>query len=427
MSAEIINEITEVLNEVKGKVVISTSGTVRVLSKDANELIDRIKDLVIKLAVGDDEVNEALEWIRLFKESLNELIRSLGIKGVTLSKEVKSFIEDPRNHLRKKLFIYTHDLIRGSKRLSDYLRTSCAAVRTSLRTNKRTLYQYWVLLTILAILSRDYGARMVYPEHGFMSLDRSGKQRSGTIPPNTIIELPTRGLLSIFLEAPRPVSWEDSSDLRKYWRLYTALRPDIMVYGGNVTNILNVSLNPPILKPDVIIECKELSDWYLRSRDVKGPFAKPLTAEEWRNKWIRGLWSGLSEVLGVRVSDVNEVIKERRGVRLKEYQVVALYRRVYKPKRMYLISRTRVPSDVTKYLSNEGIEVIDGVGFSGGSLKEVASELVKYARGYVPRVIRVDDELMELIKESAKVMNVVLSNDLSITVKDILRKLLSNH
>ncbi len=426
MSEEVLNEITELVRELRDKVVVTKAGTVRPLSNEVNDMLVRLKDLVIELAVGSDEVNEAIEWIKVFKDVLNDLIKSLGIKGITLSKEIKSFIEDPRNHLRKKLFIYTHDLLRGSVQLTDYLRTATAAVRTSLKTNKRTLYQYWVLLTLIHEMSREYGAKMVYPEHGFMSLDRSGKQRSGTIPPNTIIEIPGKGLLSIFLEAPRPVSWEDSSDLRKYWRLYTALRPDIMIYGGNVTNILNISLNPPILKPDVIIECKELSDWYLRSRDVRGPFAKPLTAEEWRNKWIRGLWSGLSEVLGVKVSDVTEVVKERRGVRLKEYQVVALYKRMYNPKTMYLISRTKVPQDVIKYLSNEGIEVIDNVKFSKEPLRSVANELTKYAKGSSNTSLVIDEELMDLVREATKVVNVPLRSNLGDVIKDILRKLITN-
>ncbi len=427
MSEELLNEVTELVGELKERIVVTRAGTVRPLSNEVNNMLVRLKDLVIELAVGNDEVDEAMEWINIFKEVLNDLIKSLGIKGITLSKEIKSFIEDPRNHLRKKLFIYTHDLLRGSIQLTDYLRTATAAVRTSLKTNKRTLYQYWVLLTIIHIMGKEYGAKMVYPEHGFMSLDRSGKQRSGTIPPNTIIEIPSKGLLSIFLEAPRPVSWEDSSDLRKYWRLYTALRPDIMIYGGNVTNILNISLNPPILRPDVIIECKELSDWYLRSRDVRGPFAKPLTAEEWRNKWIRGLWSGLSEVLGIKVSDVTEVVKERRGVRLKEYQVVALYKRMYNPKIMYLISRTKVPKEVVKYLSNEGIKVVDDVKFDRKPLISVANELIKYAKGTSNTSLVIDEELMNLIKEAARVVNVPLRSNLGDVIKDILRKLIINY
>lgn len=46
---------------------------------------------------------------------------------------------------------------------------------------------------------------------------------------------------------------KDSSDLRESWKLYTALRPDIMVYGGKILDIVNIDSNPPIKKPDVII------------------------------------------------------------------------------------------------------------------------------------------------------------------------------
>ncbi len=389
------------------------------LRAEFNELLSRFKEVFIDYVLTPEQLSEAYEWVEVLQASVSSCIKYLGIRGVTFSKELRSFIEDPRAHLRKKIFIYTHDLVRGKLGLADYMRTASAAIRTSYRTNLRSIYQSWVLLEVLSTLG-ELGGRLIYPEHRYLSLDRSGKQRTGTIPPNAVVEVKGRGCLSFFVEAPRPIGWEDTSDLSKAWRLYTALRPDFMVYGGMILNILKPESDPPVLRPNVIIECKELEDWYLRSRDIRGPLAKPLTAEEWRAKWIEGLWVGLADALGIKKAEVTEVINEKRGLRLKEYQLVTLYKNFYKPDRMYLVSRTRVPEEVRKYLEGEGIYVVDGVGFNAGRLRELAEDLLKYAKQPEKTVIELSRETAELLNEvlecvgSTKVVDEVIREALKL-------------
>ncbi len=384
-----------------------------------NELLSRFKEVFIDYVLTPEQLSEAYEWVEVLQASVSNCIKYLGIKGVTFSKELRSFIEDPRAHLRKKIFIYTHDLVRGKLGLADYMRTASAAIRTSYRTNLRSAYQSWVLLEVLSALGK-LGGRLVYPEHRYLPLDRSGKQRTGTIPPNAVVEVKGRGCLSFFVEAPRPIGWEDTSDLSRAWRLYTALRPDFMVYGGMVLNILEPESEPPVLRPNVIIECKELEDWYLRSRDIRGPLAKPLTAEEWRAKWIEGLWVGLADALGVKKAEVTEVISEKKGLRLKEYQLVTLYKNFYKPDRMYLVSRAKVPEDVRKHLEGEGIYVVDGVGFNSSELERLAEELLKYAKQPERTVIELSRETAELLNEvlelagSARVVDEVIRDALKL-------------
>ncbi|MET1101821.1 MAG: hypothetical protein ABWW69_05020 [Pyrodictiaceae archaeon] len=357
-------------------------------------LIEQLKETMVYYVLGVDDINEARRWINELFSIIEFVKNKLGAKGIVLSKELASFVEDPLRHLKKKLFIYTHDLVRGRLDLASYIRTSMAALRTSYRTNMRSIYQSWVFLALLSLV----GLRIIYPEHGFPSIDRSGKQRSGTIPPNIVVETRRGGLLSFFLEAPRPIGWEDEGDLARSWRLYTALRPDILVYGGFVDNIVDLRGNPPIRRPDVIVECKELEDWYLRYRDIRGPFAKPLTAEEWRAKWIEGLWTGLADALGVEREQLAAAIKERRTMRLREYKIVVLYKRLYNPRRMYLVSRMKIPGDVRSFLESEGITVVDGVGFSAEKLREVALELEEYAHRDL------DAELSLLPAEVAKLI-----------------------
>ncbi len=358
----------------------------------------------IDCVVGSEPVEEAKAWLKVFKSSLDNVVKLYGFTNVLFSREFGSFVRDPRSHLKKKLFIYTHDLLR--KRLSpeEYGPRAAAALRTSLRTNLRTLYQNWVFLVILYHLYTE-GIHVVYPEHKVLSLERSGKQKLRWIPPNLVIDIPGYGSLSFFIEVPRPLAWEDTSDLRESWKLYTALRPDMMVYGGRVMDIVEPSMNPPIKRPDVIIECKELIDWYARVRDVRGPLAKPLTAEEWRNLWIQGLWDGLAEVLGVTRREAIEQAKERKGIRLNEVKVVELYRSVYNPKTMILISKYSIPSDVKREIEGHDIIVYDNIGFDVNKLKEPVEHLLKYAKPSEEIILRIND--LELADIMIKLINLV--------------------
>jgi len=254
-----------------------------------------------------------------------------------------------------------------------------AAIKTSLRTNMRTIYQDWILLTIVNIILSS-GGKVVYPESKVISLERSGAQKLGWIPPNIVLRIPGKGCISIFIEVPRPIGWGDTKDLKRIWKLYTTLRPDIMVYSGMIMNILDLSSDPPIKRPDLIIEVKELSDWYERIREVRGPFAKPLTVERWRSMWIEGLWDGLAGILGVkRKSRREEVEEERRVKRLRDVEIVKLYKAFYKPKYMMVITRRRTPSKIKRLLEEDGIIVIDRIGFNKKRLFSAAEILMRIA------------------------------------------------
>ncbi len=341
------------------------------------ELREKFRNEFVKSEIGK-EINIARRWVLRFKEELTVTKEVLNIKGISLSKELRDFVEDPFSHLKKKIFNYMYDLLRGKIDIDSFKRSASAAVKTSFRTNLRNLYQCWVLISILKLLG-SLGAKIIYPEHGYLSLERLGKQKTGGIPPNCIMYIPSAGFLSFFLEAPRPISWEDSEDLRKIWSLYTALRPDILVYGGKVVDIVSLESNPPIKRPDIIIECKELTDWYLRVREIRGPLTKPLTAEEWRSKWINGLWEGLADILGVKRSEAITTVEERKAIRLKDLQIVTLYHSLYQPKYMVVISRTRVPEEVRDYLINHGIDLIDSVGFNSKRLKPLVDNISSFA------------------------------------------------
>lgn len=366
------------------------------------ELREKFKEEFVNYVVNVNKLREAESWIERLKEEMEELEGELGLKGYILPKELRSFVEDPKAHLKKKIFLYMHDLLRGKLKLDEFERSASAAVRTSLRTNMRSVYQTWVLISLLKGLAKG-GAKLVYPEYGILSLDRAGKQRGGGIPPNVILWV-GGGYLSFFLEAPRPLGWEDSRDLRRAWAFYVALRPDILTYAGRVLNIVSEEFNPPIRRPDIIIECKELDDWYVRTRDMRGPFSKPLTAEEWRSRWIKGLYKGLAEALGVKEGEVEQAMGEKRGIRVKEPRLLYLYKAFYSPKYLILISRAPLPKGLREDLEEGDIKVYDGVGFDEGKLAPVIEVLKEEASKSSDKApIILEGELADLVyKLSAK-------------------------
>ncbi|MEM2854348.1 MAG: hypothetical protein QW369_02035 [Desulfurococcaceae archaeon] len=392
--AELINELLALL---RSKVSI-VNGRVKFIEETHEDLLDELKKATINAFISSESLREAREWIKVLQESLNKAGRSVGALGWTISKELKSFINDPQAHLKKKLFLYSFDLLRNRITVNEYLEKSRAALTTSLKTNMRSIYQTWVFAAILNCMGRLEG-RLVYPEHGYIPLERSGKQKAGSIPPNAIIKIPGRGEVSFFIEAPRPIGWEDTRDLKSVWKLYISLRPDIMVYSGRVLNIVKLdSQDAPILRPNMIIECKELSDWFNKVRELKGPVAKPLTAEEWMSKWIDGLWTGLADALGVGERAFNEFIEgERRGLRITEPRLIALYKQVYKPDRFTLVSLPRIPEYLKKDLESWGVNVIDGVSIGCDScLKELVEEVVALAK--YSGSMDVIEELRSLLK-----------------------------
>lgn len=362
------------------------------------EDLSKLSLCIVNCLMGS-RINESSLWIQELRRVEEEVYQQYGVSKVTYSKEFRSFIENPLLHLSKKLFIYTHDYARGRLSKEEYASKVLMALNTSLRTNMRLTYQNWFILALLLNLRRELFT-IVYPEHGVLNLERSGKQKLRWIPPNVILGSPVYGDLSLFIEAPRPIAWGDSTDLSKTWGLYVALRPDMLVYSGRVYDIVDLNSSPPIRKPDVIIEVKELPDWYRRAREVKGPLAKPLSAEEWRSRWIDGLWSGLSEVLGVPYREVIEKASAKRGLRVLETKIVELYYAVYSPKELILVSKHAVPSDVKNMLEAHNITVYDDVSFSIDKVGGIAEKLIGYAKTTGEYVIRTRDrELASLLEE----------------------------
>ena len=355
--------IIEKLKEVQG------------IDKYGEKLPDWTEELKYEFVdeIMGDKLREAEEWINQLYKILEELREKLKIRGWLFSREMKSFLDDPKRHLVKKLFLYFHDLARGRIDANEFVSKGSQAIKSSFGSNMRSIYQSWGLAAILVELS-ERGYRLVYPEHGYLDFDRSGKQKSGIIPPNAVVEDLFGNSLSFFMEAPRPISWEDGTDLERVWKLYSLVRPDMLIYKGFVMNIVELENQEiPIKRPNYVVEFKELDNWWKRWRYLKG--YKPLSGNEWRARWLKGLYEGLADILGVKPSDLPQ-FEESKGKRIREYKVIELYKAIYKPDKGVVISRVPVDDNVKADLG-EGIIFTDGVYFYREKLSEVIDDLTK--------------------------------------------------
>ncbi|BAB65822.1 hypothetical protein [Sulfurisphaera tokodaii] len=353
----------EKLKEVEG---IDKTGT------NIPEEVEKLKEEFVDYIIGS-KIKEAYDWISNLYVVLEELKEKLSIKGWLFSREMKSFVENPKKHLVKKLFLYFHDLVRGRITAEEFFSKGRQAVNSSFGSNMRSIYQIWGFSSILlGLAEKDF--KLSYPEHGYLSFDRTGKQKSGTIPPNAVVSDIFGRSYSFFIEAPRPIAWEDGNDLQKVWKLYSTLRPDMLIYKGFYMDIVDLSGNIPIKRPNYIIEFKELDDWWKRWRYLKG--YKPLSGNEWRARWIKGLYEGLAEVLGATLKDNMPEFAQDKGKRIKEYKIIDLYKSIYNPDKGVVISRTKIDEQVVSELSSENILVIDDTGFSSEKLSPIVDELL---------------------------------------------------
>lgn len=381
-AVEYIKHCSDLLAEVRKCTKVLPGNRVLFTSASCESVFDQFRECVVRSFVSAEEVEKASRAVKTLVDLLEEVVKEIGGRGWLLPRETGDFVKNPVEHLKKKVLLYTYDLLRRKISIEEYASKAKSAINSSMRSNMRTVYEVWVLSSILKH-SLKYGSRIVYPEHGFVHFDRHGKQKSGTMPPNIVIEVPGKGMLSFYLEAPRPLGWRDFKDLKQVWKFYTSLRPDVMVYPGLVLDIVDLSSSDiPILKPEVVIECKELEDWFVKARELKGPVNPSLSFDEWFKRWLSGLWSGLADVLGISSSVAREFVEgKRRGVRVTEVQLVKVYKSVYKPRKFYLVSAPKLPGHVKKELEYEGIAVFDGVKVGCvDCLEGLAEEVLSYAK-----------------------------------------------
>ncbi|RLE53534.1 MAG: hypothetical protein DRJ26_03245 [Candidatus Methanomethylicota archaeon] len=266
------------------------------------------------------------------------------IKYIFHSKAFNSFIQDPLSHIRDVLKSKIQRSVKKKLSLRRFNQIANLTVRKCIDTNSRILFQNFVALSILYNM-HNFDLKIKYPENSWVHLDRKGHQRGGHIPPNYIIDV-NGSYYSFFIEAPRPIKWSLPLKSEDSLPLHAAPRPDIMIYRGWVENIVEGESNSTLIKsPDFIIECKEIAGWWKSTRKSKG---------------IKHLTNG-------EVENVDAV------------RVIELYRNLYNPGEIILVSKVKVPRGVKYKLSLRGVETIDNTNLNPLAIKRITEIILEHS------------------------------------------------
>jgi hypothetical protein len=130
MPCKSLDEFREVAEKAQ-RLIDVDSDAIPFFNRSGTKLFEELRDCFIDI-IASEHLNEAEEWVKQARRAVDELVRALGLKGFTYPREFRSFVEDPRAHLRKKIFNYAYDLVRGKMSPDDFVRRAGAAIRTSL-------------------------------------------------------------------------------------------------------------------------------------------------------------------------------------------------------------------------------------------------------------------------------------------------------
>lgn len=289
-----------------------------------NRLVLELADFLLDDVFGGDlrrVEGEVSRYVSLYED----VCSFFNIRYVFHSRAFSSFLESPRGHVKRIIVPKIRRAVDGRFDLPRFYRLINLTVKKCIDTNCRILFQNFVVLSILYNL-HSFDVEFVYPNGSWIHLDRRGHQHGGVIPPNFIIRVGD-GYFSFFLEAPRPIEWSLPLKSGEPLPLHAAPRPDILIYRGWVENIVDRSSNSIIKSPNFIIECKEVDGWWRSTRPSKG---------------VKHITNGEIESVDA-------------------FNVMELYYELYKPDKIFLVSKVKVPRGVKYKLSLRGVETIDNI------------------------------------------------------------------
>ncbi len=256
------------------------------------------------------------------------------------SRAFNSFIKNPFEHIKQVLAGKIVRAINRRMKVKRFNQIAKLTVKKCIDTNMRILFQNFIALSILYNL-HDTDLKIVYPENSWVHLDRKGHQHGGVIPPNYIIKVNGK-YFSFFIEAPRPINWSLPVKFGEPLPLHAAPRPDLMIYNGWIENIVEKSNSHQLIKPPkFILECKEVDGWWRNVRKSKG---------------------------------AGRIIRSKED--LDAVQVIELYYKLYKPEKVFVISKVKVPRGVKYKLSLRGADTIDNTNLNPLAIKRLTEYII---------------------------------------------------
>ena len=279
------------------------------------------------------EIHQVREEISQYRRICRRVEEVYGIEGIFHSKMFARFLKDYLKHIGSKLPVL--DLARKRVTLESFEKTGLQGVKRSIQTNLRTLYQNFALLSILVNFS-PREPEIIFPHHDYIDLRRRARGEK-KLKPNFIIDANGKKY-SFFVEGLLGFSGGP--------------RPDIMVYTRYIEDIRRPNEVGRIVPPDIIVECKEVQEWYKRERSSR----------------IDSWWAEFYQRAGGTV--------RKNKVSVNELQIIKVYKEIYQPKEMFLVSKVDVPLQIKESLEEDGIKVIKNTSFIENRLNEINECLI---------------------------------------------------
>jgi len=274
------------------------------------------------------EIDQILEEISQYRRLYRRVSEVYSIVGIVHSPEFGNFLKDYSKHLMH--LVPVGDLVWERANLESFRRTGLQKVKGSIKTNLRTLYQNFVVLSILVNFS-PLEPEIIFPGQDYIKLKRRVKGEK-KLKPNFVIEANEKKS-SFFVEALLGFSGGP--------------RPDIMIYARHIEDIWRQNEVGGIVPPDMIIECKEVQGWYERKSSSS----------------IDAWWAEFYQRVGG--------IVRNNKVKVNELQIVKAYKGIYQPKETFLVSKVNVPPQIRESLEENDIKVIENTSFVENRLNAI--------------------------------------------------------
>jgi len=247
------------------------------------------------------------------KYSIEEIDAGFSINKLIEKGSIKEYVLelDPKCFISLKKVFKLYSL--GKLSGLEFFDRVRAAIRLSLNIKERDLYQMFVFLSLLLYLKAD-----ILKPSSKLILERRTLPRK--IPATVVLATADGKYMSIFYEALRPVK---GSGIPRY-------RPDLMIYSRLVPEIAFAN-NRVYPSPDYIVEVESGSKWF--------------------EKENARIWGKISNI-----------------------ELVRNYIEVFKPHKMILVSRVKVPSSIREDLAEYSVVLIDGVQYN---YRFIGKELVR--------------------------------------------------
>jgi len=255
-------------------------------------------------------LDEAVSLSESYLKTEEKVIKHLGLDEVYMAKDIRLFLHDPTDALRRELFVPLFDLLKGRVNIEAFEQKVSETIMATSRRLSQSGYEQWVALALTQLLeaNRSLGVRLT-PELESVTEIVEDFREKGEVPDQPLmVPMPQDSkqlsfddeLYKVFIV---PDVIVDSAKTKRYVSVRTALGTTIGVgmasnasdnrewyhrsairekygirdgYGSLELNldftVIYVGTEPKdialiadaekICRPDLIIECREQKHWY---------------------------------------------------------------------------------------------------------------------------------------------------------------------